>query len=179
MIVAGLQLDIVWEDPRANFERAAGLADRAAAAGARLLVLPEMFATGFSMRAREVASSADAVRSFLAETARAHGVWVIAGYAEPGRDLPRNACSVVAPDGTEAGRYHKIHPFTLAGEQHHFEAGRELTTVDVEGLRVTPLICYDLRFPELFRCRATATDLFTVVANWPTKRGHAWRLLLS
>jgi predicted amidohydrolase len=66
----------------------------------------------------------------------------------------------------------------LAGETLHFEAGQTMATVEVEGLRITPLICYDLRFPELFRSRARATDLFVVIANWPTKRGHIWKQLL-
>jgi predicted amidohydrolase len=75
--------------------------------------------------------------------------------------------------------YRKIHPFSLAGEHEHYGAGRELITVDVEGVRVTPTICYDLRFPELYRAAATGTDLFAVVANWPDRRSHAWRTLLA
>jgi predicted amidohydrolase len=178
MIVAGLQTDIAWEDPVTNFERAAGLAAGAASRGARLLALPEMFATGFSMDARRISAHAEATRSFLAELALRHGVWVVAGLAEPAPDRPRNACVVVAPDGCEVLRYHKIHPFSLAGEDRAYEAGTTVETVTVEGIRVTPLICYDLRFPELFRPVAWRTDLFIVIANWPGARVHAWRTLL-
>lgn len=178
MLIAGLQMDIAWEDPEENFRRARILAEQAATSGAELLVLPEMFATGFSMRAEEVAIHAEATQTFLCNLATELGVWVVGGYAEPGPERPLNACSVMAPDGSEHGRYHKIHPFSLAGEHEHFSAGRSLTTVDVEGLRLTPLICYDLRFPELFRIAAEATDLFVVIANWPVKRSRNWRLLL-
>lgn len=178
MIVAALQIDTAWEDPPENLRRADELAERAAGAGARLVALPEMFATGFSMAADRVAAHADEIRDGLAEIAMRHGVWAIGGYAEPGEPRPRNACSLIDPTGVERLRYHKIHPFSLAGEHEHYTGGDALPTADVEGLRITPLICYDLRFPEPFRAAAERTDLFVVIANWPTARREAWRTLL-
>ena len=177
--IAGLQLDIAWETPAENFRRAETLAAQAADSGARLLALPEMFATGFSMRAEAMSSHAVEVREFLADLATRHQVWVIGGFAEPGEERPANACGVFGPDGREILHYRKIHSFSLADEQEHYEAGGEIGTVEIEGVRVTPLICYDIRFPELFRVAATATDLFVVIANWPTRRAYAWRTLLA
>ncbi len=179
MIVAGIQFDIAWEDPKENFRRVLPLLREAVAQGARLIALPEMFATGFSMQAEEMAAHAPAVREFLAESAAALGVWLVGGFAEPAEGLPVNACGVFSPDGEEALHNLKIHPFSLAGEHRHFAAGSAVGTVEIEGVRVTPLICYDLRFPELFRARANATDLFVVIANWPIRRAHAWRSLLA
>ena len=179
MIVAGVQFDIAWEDPTENFARSAPLIQQAVEEGARLIALPEMFATGFSMRSDAMAAHASTIRTFLAGMASAYEVWVVAGYAEPGDARPANACGVFSPDGDEVLTYRKIHPFSLADEADHFEAGDALSTVDIEGIRVTPLICYDLRFPELFRAAADATDLFVVVANWPQRRAHAWRTLLA
>jgi predicted amidohydrolase len=179
VIVAGLQFDIAWEDPEENFSRVAPLAQRAAARGADILALPEMFATGFSMRAKEMAAHANSIHEFLADTAKTLGVWVIGGYAEAGDERPANCCTIIAPDGREVLHYRKIHPFSLAGEGDHFEAGEGLHTVEIAGVRVTPLICYDLRFPELFRAAAMATDLFVVTANWPSRRALAWRTLLA
>lgn len=179
MIVAGIQFDIAWEDPTENFARAAPLIQQAVGDGARLIALPEMFATGFSMRSEAMATHASTIRTFLAGTASAYEVWLVAGYAEHGETRPANACGVFSPDGDEVLHYRKIHPFSLALEPDHFEAGDALATIDVEGVRVTPLICYDLRFPELFRAAADATDLFVVVANWPSRRAHAWRTLLA
>jgi predicted amidohydrolase len=179
MIVAGIQFDIAWEDPVENFRRVAPLARHAVAEGAEMLALPEMFATGFTMRSEEMAMHARATFEFMAETASRHGVWIVGGYAEPGDRRPANACSVIAPDGREALHYRKIHPFSLANEPDHYEAGEGLYTVEISGVGVTPLICYDLRFPELFRAAAMATDLFVVIANWPARRGHAWRTLLA
>ena len=179
MIVAGVQFDIAWENPTENFARAAPLIQQAVGDGARLIALPEMFATGFSMRAEAMAAHAATTQSFLVELATRHGVWVLGGFAEPGGDRPANACALIAPDGSEHLHYRKIHPFSLANEAEHFESGATLSTVEVEGVRVTPLICYDLRFTELFRIAAPATDLFVVIANWPTRRSHAWRTLLA
>ena len=179
MKIAGLQLEIAWEDPDENYRRAAELAVRAVDEGARLLALPEAFATGFSMRSAAMAEHAETTRLFLANLARDHGVWVLAGYVEPGKTRPVNACSLLSPDGDEALHCRKIHPFTLAGEHEHFEAGSTVRTGTIDGIRITPLICYDLRFVELFRAAASQTDLFIVIANWPAARAYAWRTLLA
>lgn len=176
--VAGLQLDPVWEDPVASFGRAERLLAAAAAQGAALAVLPEMFATGFSMRAAELLGHAAAIRRFLSQAARHHGLWICAGLVMAGRDRPRNAALVVDPDGQERLRYDKIHPFSLAGEPDHYESGGQLATVMIEGLRLTPLICYDLRFPEPFRARSAQTDGYLVIASWPAARREHWRALL-
>ncbi len=178
MIVAGLQMDIAWEDPDTSFGRAASLAERAAADGARLVALPEMFASGFTMRAAEMAAHGDATRRFLAGLARRLGLWVLGGYVEPAGPRPYNACTLFDPAGAERLHYRKIHPFTLAGEERHYAAGDTVGTAEVEGLRVTPLICYDLRFVEPFRAAAERTDLYVVIANWPNRRHHAWATLL-
>ncbi|HPA80518.1 MAG TPA: nitrilase-related carbon-nitrogen hydrolase [Thermoanaerobaculales bacterium] len=177
--VAGIQLDVAWEDPAANLPRASSMVAEAAAAGARLIVLPEMFATGFSMAATEMAAHADAIRGGLSELARRHGVWLLGGYAEPGEERPHNACSLMNPEGSEVLHYRKIHPFSMAGEGDHYEAGTRMVTADVEGIRITPTICYDLRFPEIYRATAAHTDLFVVIASWPDRRSDAWRTLLA
>jgi len=156
MIVAGIQFDIAWENPTESFARAASLIQQAVAEGARLIALPEMFATGFSMRSQEMAAHASTITTFLAGTASAYEVWLVAGYAEHGDTRPANACGVFSPEGDEVLHYRKIHPFSLAREHEHFEGGDALATIDIEGVRVTPLICYDLRFPEVFRAAAEA-----------------------
>jgi len=178
MIVAGIQMDIVWEDPAENTGRAGEWIVRAVGAGSRFIVLPEMFTTGFTMDAERAVESVGATRTFLSELAKGAGIHLLGGYAEPAEGRPRNACSIFGPTGEEILHYQKIHPFTLAGEDEHYDGGGTLSTTTVEGVRVTPLICYDLRFPEPFRIAAEGTDLFVVIANWPAKRSHAWRTLL-
>ena len=180
MKVAAVQHDIVWEDPDANFAHLAPLVAAAAAQGARLVVLTEMFATGFSMAAGRIAEPTGGPSSaFLAACAAEHGVWVCGSIPER-RDggRPCNQLVLAAPDGS-AHRYAKIHPFSYAGEHEHYEAGTTTLTVDVEGVRVSPFVCYDLRFPEELRDVAEATDLYVVVANWPAPRRRHWQVLLQ
>jgi len=179
MKIAGIQMDIAWENPQENFRSARRLAEEAVEDGARMVVLPEMFATGFSMNAERISGHVKKTREFLSRLATELGVFVLAGYAEPADPKPANACSLFDPAGTELLHYRKIHPFSLAGEDEHFLAGESVATAEVEGIRVTPFICYDLRFPEPFRAVAADTDLFCVLANWPTPRRKHWSRLLE
>jgi predicted amidohydrolase len=177
--VALLQLDIAWEDVSGSHARAHRLLDEAARGGARLAVLPEMFSTGFSMRPERVAQRpGGASERFLTERARALDLWVIASVPESHGERARNVALVVSPSG-EVARYAKIHPFSFAGEDRHYEGGEGILTVPIEGTRVTPFVCYDLRFPEPFRLAADGTDLYVVVSNWPERRQVHLRILLQ
>ncbi|MDX1658536.1 MAG: carbon-nitrogen family hydrolase [Nitriliruptorales bacterium] len=180
MRIAAIQHDIVWEDPEANFERLAPRIASAASAGARMAVMTEMFSTGFSMNTGKTAEPVDgpSVR-FLAEQAREHDLWVGASLPEQpeGMDRPYNTFVLASPTG-ELHRYRKIHPFTYSREHEHFAAGEEFTTVDVEGLRVSLFVCYDLRFADEFWAVAPDTDLYLVPANWPEPRRRHWSALL-
>jgi predicted amidohydrolase len=180
MRVAGVQHDIVWEDPAANFARLAPRVGTAAAGGARLVVLTEMFSTGFSMAVDRVAEPVDGPSTrFLVDQAAEHGVWVCGSLPErpEGQTLPHNQLVLASPDGA-VHRYAKIHPFTYAREQEHYRAGAEHVTVDVDGVRVTLFVCYDLRFADEFWACAHDTDCYVVVANWPEPRREHWRTLL-
>ena len=178
MRIALLQTDIAWEDAAENHRRAARLLSEAAAGGARLAILPEMFSTGFSMDARRIAQPPGGPsESFLREQAASLGLWILASIPEAGEPSPRNMALLVSPAGSVV-RYAKIHPFSFAGEHEHYAAGDRVVTAEVEGLRVTPFVCYDLRFPEPFRAAAADSDLFAVVANWPEERREHWRTLL-
>lgn len=180
MRIAGVQLDTVWEDRERSFARAMPWIDAAAAAGARLVVLPEMFACGFSMNTARIAEPFGGPSAkFLEEQARRHRLWICGSVPEltPGAERPHNTLIVAAPDGT-LHRYRKIHPFTYADEHHHYAAGTERVTVDVEGLRCTLFVCYDLRFADEFWAEAPRTDCYVVVANWPSTRRAHWTTLL-
>jgi predicted amidohydrolase len=176
--VALLQMDLAWEDVAENHRRASGLLAQAAAGGARLALLPEMFSTGFSMDSKRIAQPpGGASETFLREEAKRLGIWILASVPEAGEPAPRNMALLVGPDGSVI-RYAKIHPFSYAGEHRVYAAGDRVVTAEIEGVRVTPFVCYDLRFPEPFRLAAPETDLFAVVANWPEARREAWRTLL-
>ncbi|MEZ4448110.1 MAG: nitrilase-related carbon-nitrogen hydrolase [Nannocystaceae bacterium] len=180
MRIAAIQSDIAWEDPEANFDRLRPLIAAAAAAGARLIALPEMFACGFSMETARIAEDEDGPSArFLADAARAHGLWICGSIPErpAGAERPANTLVLAGPAG-ESHRYRKIHPFTFAGEDRHYAAGDRHLTVTIEGARLTFFICYDLRFADEFWARAGGTDAFIVVANWPARRRLHWSTLL-
>lgn len=180
MRVAGIQCDLVWEDPAENRRRLRPRVEHAAARGASLIALPEMWPTGFSMDADRIAEpEGGESERWMLDTARAVRAAVCGSVAQraSGGGRPRNVFLVATPAG-DVHRYAKIHPFTFGGESQHYDAGDAAVTVDVGGVRVTPLVCYDLRFPELFAALAPRTDLFVVVANWPVPRvAHFTKLL--
>ncbi|HEX6424666.1 MAG TPA: nitrilase-related carbon-nitrogen hydrolase, partial [Acidimicrobiales bacterium] len=125
MRVAVVQHDIVWEDKDANFARLAPRIEQAAATGADLVVLTEMFSTGFSMRTDVIAEPEGGPSSqFLVDRAAAHGVWVCGSCPEvhDGSERPHNTLVLAGPDGT-VHRYRKLHRFAYGGEDRSFAAG--------------------------------------------------------
>lgn len=180
MRVAVVQHDIVWEDAAATRARLVPQIAVAAATGARLVVLAEMFATGFSMRTERTGEPADGpTTAFLVEQAARHGAWVCGSLVErpTAGGLPTNTLVAAGPAG-ELHRYRKVHPFSHAGEHEHFAAGTEPVIVDVEGVRCSLSVCYDLRFADGYWAAAPDTDCYVVVANWPAARRHHWTTLL-
>ncbi|RBY92612.1 nitrilase-related carbon-nitrogen hydrolase [Blastococcus sp. TF02A-30] len=179
MRIGVLQHDIVWEDRAANFARLAPQVAAAAAAGAELVLLSETFSTGFSMTPGIGEPEGGPSATFLAEQAAAHGIWLGGSCPEvaPGADLPYNSFVLAGPDGT-VHRYRKLHPFTHGGEHERFRAGDGPVTVEIGGLRITPFVCYDLRFADVFWTAAPGTDVYLVTANWPAARREHWTTLL-
>ena len=187
MRIAAVQHDIVWEDRDANFARLARQVARAVGAGAELVLLTETFSTGFSMTPGIGEPEGGPSSRFLAAQAAEHGVWVAgtcpeiaegSGGAGGEQQLPYNSFVLAGPDGT-THRYRKLHPFTHAGEHERFRAGEKPVTVLIDGLRVTPFICYDLRFADVFWRAAPETDVYLVPANWPSARRLHWQVLLQ
>ena len=171
-----VQADLAWQDPAANRARLAALLDAAPALG-ELVILPEMFATGFTMRAPAHAEGMDGPTvTWLRSEARTRGITLCGSLviASGGRYYNR---LVWAPPAGEPGWYDKRHLFRMAGEHRHYSAGAERRVFDLGGWRVCPLVCYDLRFPVWSR-GANAFDLLLYVANWPVARRPAWRALL-
>jgi omega-amidase len=180
--LACCQFDLAWEDKAANFDRVREFVAAAALPAGALVLLPEMFATGFTMRAEAVAESISGpTAELLAELAGRHQIWLQAGVVirEPAAVRPRNEALVFSPDGRLAARYAKRRLFPLAGESEHFTPGDAPVVFPWHGSTVAPAICYDLRFPELFRQAVVlGAELFAVIACWPAAREEHWRTLL-
>jgi predicted amidohydrolase len=182
--VYACQTDICWEDKAANFARVRELVGNSYMESGGLIVLPEMFATGFSMNGTAIAEDANTgeTAAFLGELAGRYGCHVLAGVVTNDRPdgRPHNEAIVMGPTGAIVGRYAKQRPFTPSGERDNYAVGACPVVVDINGLRVAPLICYDLRFPELFRDALTlGVDAYIVIASWPGARITHWSTLLQ
>ncbi len=179
--MAAIQHDIAWCDREANFSRLKPLIVEAAKSGARLVVLTETFSTGFAVENTDVAEPVDGPSStFLAQMATTHQIWIAGSCLEASTNADKrmvNALVVASPDGATQ-RYHKIHPFTFGGEAKHVQPGTELVTIEIENVRTSLFVCYDLRFADEFWQIAPSTDLYIVPANWPSKRQTHWGALL-
>jgi predicted amidohydrolase len=183
MKVFAVQFDIAWEDKAENHRRIERMLEEAEVAPGTFVLLPELGDTGFSFNIDAIVD--DRSLEWARATARGFGVWLQHGYPVPGSTgKGRNRASIVSPDGEVVGSYDKVHPFTYGrGEQHHYDSGSQLTLRGVVGLPgepvICPLICYDLRFPELWRLAALAgAEVFTIGASWPNARQAHWRALL-
>jgi predicted amidohydrolase len=166
MKIAAIQHDIAFEDAVATRAHVAPMIAEAAAANARVIVLTEMFATGFSMSPERIAEDEGGPsEQFLIDQACQNKAWLIASIAQRGGDgRYRNNAVVAGPDGS-VHRYSKIHPFSYAHEDEHYAAGTKHLTVDIDGLRATVFVCYDLRFADEFWESALGTDLYVVPAT--------------
>jgi predicted amidohydrolase len=192
MKIAALQT-VATPDVDRNLDTAARLIDEAVRAGAQLAALPEYFclmgrSDADKLTVAEVPGDGP-IQRFLAAQAKRHGLWLIGGTlplrcATPER--ARNACCVYAPDGTLAARYDKLHLFRFDSGRESYdearvlEAGSEPVALQAGALRVGLSVCYDLRFPELYRALGTPPcDLLSVPAafTYTTGRAH-WELLL-
>jgi predicted amidohydrolase len=176
-----IQHDIAWENAKETFAKVLRLIEGKSFPRGDLLVLPEMFAVGFSMNAELVGEKEDGpTTQFLRQLATSKGVYVIGGVpiiVASGRVQNQAIC--LNDRGEVVARYAKMQPFTPAGETDNYEAGTTPVVFDWNGIKVAPLICYDLRFPEVFRAAARlGAEMFCVIANWPSPRASHRDILL-
>ncbi len=170
-----LQQELAWQDPPANRARFERLLPQAPIGA--LVVLPEMFATGFTMEPAVCAEAPDGPTvAWLREQAAAHRVAMAGSLALADDAGFRNRLLFARADGSLA-HYDKRHLFRMAGEHHCYAAGNERRVVACDGWRICLQVCYDLRFPVWSRNRGDY-DALLYVANWPARRREHWRALL-
>jgi len=182
-----VQLDIAWEDPAENFRRVDRLLSSCDIGEHDLVVLPELFDTGFSFNTDRTADRDGTTASYLANLADDLGCLVQGGRTVracvgDSCALARNHATVFGPGGRLVAEYAKVHPFSISGESGAFQGGDEVITYawkrEADELSVCPAVCYDLRFPELFRVGLLAgAEVFAIGANWPSPRVGHWRAL--
>jgi omega-amidase len=192
-----IQPDLHWEAKKENLDMLGAMIGNIAEK-TEVIVLPEMFTTGFSMNPTPLAETmeGDAI-DWMKKTAAAKnsiitGSLIIEGNTQPGSGNKKyfNRLIWTLPNG-QYGYYDKRHLFAYAGEQLHYQAGNKRLIASVKGWKVQLLVCYDLRFPVWSRqssisqrtaspeTREPEYDVLIYVANWPQKRHHAWRTLLQ
>ena len=171
-----IQALLHWQDPPANRKHLASLID-GIGEKTDLIILPEMFTTGFTMDAGRHAEAMDGESiAWMAETASRTGATICGSLIVAENGHHYNRLIWMPPDGV-AGSYDKRHLFRMANEQEHYSAGTSRRIFTLNGWRVCPLVCYDLRFPVW--CRGVDEfDLVLYVANWPATRKSAWQVLL-
>jgi predicted amidohydrolase len=170
-----MQFRLAWEQPADNREQIAEMVEELPAA-TDLIVLPEMFTTGFSMNAvKNAEPPAGETEHWLRQLAAAHDCAVTGSIAVRTDAGVSNRMLFVTPETT--AYYDKRHLFRMAGEHKRYVAGGERVVVDWRGWRINLQVCYDLRFPVFCRNRGDF-DLQLFVANWPDSRSHHWRALL-
>lgn len=183
MRVALVQHDIFWEDKGVNHAVVEDMITEAAIQPGTFVLLPELSDTGFSLNTTRIVD--DQSLNWAKGLAKRLGIWLQHGYpakaVSGATDKARNCAAVITPAGEVAGIYEKIHPFSFGREAESYAGGDKLVLGEVGELRanVCPLICYDLRFPELWRLAARQkAEVFTIGANWPASRQAQWRAML-
>ncbi len=180
MKVAAAQMDILWHDRDINHAKIRDMAQRAKEAGADLIVFPEMAATGFSMDTAITAEPLDGpTPTLFRDLARDLEITIVGGFVlqrEEGR--PQNVSLTVDRNGVDLALYAKIHLIGLLQEDQHYDPGDRTVSFRLGDIEAASLICYDLRFPEVFRPLTDRCCLVLVIASWPAVRQRHWDILL-
>ena len=177
LAVSLIQTDLAWQQPEENRRMLAALMAEQID-DSDLTILPEMFPGGFSMDVQKVAESPEGgTLQWMAEQAALTGAVITGSYAVEVQDKVVNRLVWMRPDGSYE-HYDKRHLFRMAGEHKRYAAGNQKLVVELQGWRICPMICYDLRFPVWCRNK-NDYDLIFFVANWPESRSYPWISLLK
>ena len=182
MHLVAVQLDMIWQEKQVNHAKARKLLESASFEPGSLIVLPEMCDTGFSMNIQATAQTeARESEAFLRQLARDFDAAVMGGVVGPiVNGQASNEAVAFAPDGTELVRYRKMQPFSASGEDVKYRAGDRHQIFEWQGVKLAPFLCYDHRFPEVFRPAAReGAELIVVMACWPAIRSEHWVRLLQ
>lgn len=175
--IALIQSDLVWENPKQNLENFSEKIKNISEA-VDLMVLPEMFTTGFTMNAEKVAETMDGnTVAWMQSIASKFNAAIVGSIVISEGNSYYNRLLFVEPSGA-IQHYDKRHTFTLVGEDKIYTAGTEKRIINYKGWKLCPLICYDLRFPVWAR-NIQDYDILLYVANWPKPRVSAWDALLK
>lgn len=179
--VALVQMEIALGDPEANFSRAERWIAQAASQGAQLVLLPELWATGYALPQAEALADplGEGVFATMSRWAETYGVVLGGSHLEETFKGVHNTFALYGSDGFLWAAYRKIHLFAPLGERLYLLAGDQIEVVQLPWCAAGMAVCYDLRFPEMFRLQAVdGARVFLLVAEWPQQRMDHWHMLL-
>jgi len=179
MKIAIVQYNPFWEDKRANMKKLSEMLK--GISEVELILFPEMSLTGFTMKSELMAEGihGESFR-FFSSLAKEKSVHIFAGIIEKRNTRIYNTLIHVKPEGNLLKLYRKVHPFSYSSENEHYDAGVKPALTKIRKWKIGLTICYDLRFPELFRKYGKKrAHLIVNIANWPDTRIEHWRTLLK
>ncbi len=181
MKIALGQIDMGFEEKEKTMELCRRLLAEAREKAVDLVVFPEMTLAGFTLNPEVYGEDRKNSKTitFFQEEAKKNGVAVCFGLPVHENGVSTNHCIIVDENGEQLADYAKIHPFSFGAEAKHYIGGSELQFCKVKGVPLSPLICYDLRFPEPFQILSEKSHIITVIASWPTARREHWMTLLK
>lgn len=179
MIIAIAQIDITWEDSNENIKTIEDFVKKASENEVELILFPEMALTGFTMDINKLLVSEDEIISWIKKVAVNNNINIGIGFAVKVDERGKNKYVVVSKEGKILTMYTKIHPFSYSGEDNRYYSGDEICICKIKEFNITPFICYDLRFPEIFQLASKEAQIITVAASWPKSREQHWITLLK
>jgi omega-amidase len=178
LVIGIAQIDIAWEDFIINMKKIESFIKKASENKVELILFPEMSLTGFTMNINMLSVGEDQIINWIKETAIRNNINIGLGYAVKGDEKGMNKYVIMSKDGETLVSYTKIHPFSYGGENHKYYSGNEICICKISEFKITPFICYDLRFPEIFQIASKNAEIITVAASWPKAREEHWITLL-
>lgn len=181
MKIGLVQNNILWENKLFNLNSSKDIFKKAKDHNIDLLLFPELSFTGFSMSIKNLADFHLETVNYISSLCKSYHINAGIGYIEGNFESikGKNNYALIDSRGKLLCNYTKIHPFSYANEDKYYEAGNDLNFCTINDIDICPLICYDLRFPELFQIASKKCDLITVAANWPASRKDHWITLLK
>ncbi len=181
MKIGLVQNNILWENKQFNLSASKEFIKKAKNLKLDLLLFPELSFTGFSMNVEKLKEFDFSTISYIASLCKTYSINAGIGYIQ-GVDNDkkgRNNYAIISSTGDVICNYSKIHPFSYGDEGKHYIGGDEIVYGQVDDIILSPFICYDLRFPEIFQIASKKCDLITIAANWPDSRKEHWITLLK
>lgn len=178
MIIGIAQIDIIWEKSYENIKKIEDFIYRASKGNVDLILFPEMALTGFTMDINKISQSEIEIINWMEETAMKNNINIGIGFAAKIDEKGVNRYAIISKKGQLLVKYTKLHPFSPGGENLKYYKGEDILSCRINEFKITPFICYDLRFPEIFQIASKESQLITVASNWPKSRKDHWKTLL-